>query len=304
MRCHSPLLGAFLLLAGSGAAADVELVHRQRVRMGTVFDIAAYTSRPAQAVAAMDRALDEVARLDRVMSFYLPDSVLARASRDARSVTWRIGPDLSRLIEESLRYHRLSEGRFDVTVGAIVHARRVGRVTRADAALLERCTGSDKLVLVPPDGMRVASPCLEIDLGAIGKGYAVDRVVELLRTEGFDSALVNAGRSTLYGLGAPPGEKGWPVELTPGGRAILLRDDSLSTSEQTGTHIDPTTLEPAEAAAVSVRAPTATASDALSTTLLVLGPERGRRVVAALAGTSAIWRRRDGSEAGRCGEGF
>ena len=77
---------------------------------------------------------------------------------------------------------------------------------------------------------------MELDLGGIGKGYAVDRVIRQLRIAGVKAALVDAGSSTLYAIGAPPGKKGWLVRVPkPGDRAqtistVLLRDESLSTS--------------------------------------------------------------------------
>ncbi len=132
----------------------------------------------------------------------------------------------------------------------------------------------------------------------------MDRAVQVLRLRGISSALVNAGGSTIYGMGSPPGQSAWRVRLRdPSDRIhpeVMMLENSVSTSEQTapsllekdsaGHIIDPESGLPVKtAAAVSAVAKTATASDALSTTLLLLGPKKGRELVKAMLGTAAIW---------------
>ncbi len=114
------------------------------------------------------------------------------------------------MIEESLRYSKVSGGKFDITVAPLVDlwkaALRGDRVpTEAEQEKLRACVGYEKIKLIPPDRVEFHSPCMRIDLGSIGKGYAVDRAVEILRANGIVNALVDAGQSTIYGMGAPPG---------------------------------------------------------------------------------------------------
>ena len=220
-----------------------------------------------------------------------------------------------RVIGEALQYSRLSGGKFDVTVGPLVNlwkaAIRGGQPpSSADEEKVRACVGYQKVELLPPDRVQFHSPCTQIDLGAIGKGYALDRAAEVLRAHGISRALLDAGGSTLVALGTPPGQAGWPVHLKdPSNRvdpAVMLSDSSVSTSEQTppsllspeqaGHIIDPDSGAPERTAfTVSVVASTGTASDALSTTLLLVGPEKGKELVKTMAGVAALWISADGT---------
>jgi len=284
-------------------------VYKKKYVMGTVFEVLAYDESPQRASAAIDAALQEAVRLDEVMSNYKYESDLSRLNRTAHFHAQRVSPDLYRVIAESLEYSKLSQGKFDITVGPLVDywksVMRGGQsISKAELEKLRACTGYQKIALIPPDQVEFRSPCLQIDLGAIGKGFAVDRIVEILRSNGVSSAFVNAGGSTIYGLGSPPHESGWQVRLRdPSGKntpEVVLLDDSVSTSEQTapdllgdrkaGHIVDPETGEPAKtSAAVSAVAKTATSSDALSTTLLLLGPTRSETLIQNTAGAAAIW---------------
>ena len=131
----------------------------------------------------------------------------------------------------------------------------------------------------------------------------MDRAVEILRSYGVERALINAGGSTIYAMSSPPGQTAWLVHLRDPSKRIdpqvMLRNDSVSTSEQTpssrgsnsaGHIVDPETATPSRTEfAVSVIAKTATASDALSTMLLLLGPAKGKTLVETIADAAAIW---------------
>lgn len=277
--------------------------------MGTVFEIVTYDGGRGRATAAIDQAFQEIVRLDDVMSNYKPQSELSRLNRKAHFHPQTVSRDLYRVIEQSLEYSRMSAGEFDISVGPLVDlwkAQQRGEQTVTPEAekKARQCVGFKNIELLPPSGVAFRSSCLRIDVGGIGKGYAVDRAAEVLRSHGIHRALVNAGGSTVYAIGTPPKELGWTIELRdPSGKVrpqVVLKDNSVSTSEQTapgllsrrsGGHIiDPHNGEPSKSpAAVSVVAKTATASDALSTTLLLVGPGRGKALISALPGTAAVW---------------
>jgi thiamine biosynthesis lipoprotein len=164
--------------------------------------------------------------------------------------------------------------------------------------------GFQRVELIPPNRIKFHSSSVEVDLGAIGKGYAVDRAAAVLRSCGVRRALINSGGSTFYGMGAPPGQAGWLVHLRDPSRhlspCVLLQENSVSTSEQTspsllgmssyGHIVDTVAGEPSKTIlAASVVAETATASDALSTALLIIGPAKGRDLVTRLQNVAAIW---------------
>ena len=297
-----------LLMISLAECQSSTSVYKKKYVMGTVFEVVAY-GEPQKTAAAIDAALNEAVRLDGIMSNYKPESELSRLNRSAGFHQEPVSADLYRVIEEALKYSELSQGKFDITVGPLVdYWKAVMRGERTNSSSevekLRGCTGYEKVALIPPNRVEFRSDCLRIDVGAIGKGYAVDRMAQVLQSNGISSAFINAGGSTIYGLGTPPGEPGWRVRLRdPSGKSepeVVLHDSSVSTSEQSardvlgdnqaGHIIDPETGEPIKmSAAISAVAATGTDSDALSTTLLLLGPSEGMRLVKSIAGTAAIW---------------
>ena len=290
------------------------LVHKTKYSMGTVYEIAAYDESPGRASRAIDKAFAEIVRLDGVLSNYKPESDLSRLNRNGHFHAEEVPMDLYRVIEESVRYSKLSGGQFDITVAPLVDLWKAAlagdRVpTEEEQEKFRACVGYEKIELIPPDHVEFHSPCMRIDVGSIGKGYAVDRAVEVLRANGIKNALVDAGQSSIYGMGAPPGRSAWEVHLRdPSNRVdpeVMLHENSVSTSEQTppsllgnetaGHIIVPETGKPLQTKyALSIVANSGTASDALSTTLLLVGPERGKTIVKAMPEAAAIWVAADG----------
>jgi FAD:protein FMN transferase len=311
------LLTVFLVIGLSACRLCAQTeppVHKKRYAMGTVFEVVVYGLPIDRASVAIDKALDEAVRLDHVMSNYKDDSDLSLVNRGAHFQTVQIPRDLYRVIEESLPYSRLSKGRFDISVGPLVDlwkaAMQGGPMpTVEEQAKARDCVGYQKIELIPPNRIELHSTCMRLDLGSIGKGYAVDRMAEILRAEGVRNAYINAGGSTILGFGTPPGQKGWTVHLRDPSNnldpEVILIDNSLSTSEQTaasslsgdspGHIVLPANGKPLRTKyAVNVVARSATESDALSTTLLLVGPENGAVIVKELKEAAAMWISRDG----------
>ncbi|MCU0255141.1 MAG: FAD:protein FMN transferase [Vicinamibacterales bacterium] len=251
----------------------------------------------------------EIVRLDAVLSHYKEESDLSRLNREARHGFVAVDPSLYEVLSEALSYSRMSGGRFDVTIGALLRvwkdAHAAGRQpSAAELADVRRCVGHEHVELKAPDQVRFRSDCVALDLGGIGKGYAVDRALAVLAAAGVRHAVVNAGGSTIGAIGAPPGLDGWPVALgtrVSGHRTLLLRDEAVSTSQQRlrrlpfaagafGEIIDRGREAPAEGdTTVRVVTPSATAADALSTTLLLMPAAEARALLARSAQVSALW---------------
>jgi thiamine biosynthesis lipoprotein len=313
MRCDNRRTTALvsLLLIGSlvQGSENQALVYKKKYIMGTVFEIAAYDQSSEHASKAIEKAFQEIVRIDDLLSNYKPDSALSNLNRSAHFHAEKVPPDLYRVIDQSIHFSRLSDGKFDISIAPLVDlwkaALRGGDTpTRARLEEVRGCVGYEKIELTPPDQISFRSSCLQLDLGAIGKGYAVDRAAEVLHSLGIRDALINAGGSTILAMGSPPNQTAWLVHLRdPSNKKdpqVMLKDESVSTSEQTapsllgndsaGHIIDPNTGMPLKTVfAVSAVSKTATVSDALSTTLLLLGPTKGTALIKNTADVSAIW---------------
>jgi thiamine biosynthesis lipoprotein len=253
--------------------------------------------------------MDEIVRLDRVLSNYKEDSDLSKLNREGRQGFVQVDPSLYDIIEQSVSWSRRTGGRFDVTIAPLLRtwkkAYESGLPPSAgEVAAAKRCVGSEQIETAPPDRVRFRSDCLEIDLGGIGKGYAVDRALAVLKAEGIGRALINAGGSSIGALGAPPGKPGWPVRLgahVSGRDILLLRDSSMSTSQQKprpfaraagsfGEIFDPRTGAPIDGEiAVTVITPSGTAAEALTKALLMVALTDAPTLLEAFPDVSALW---------------
>ncbi|MFA6545976.1 MAG: FAD:protein FMN transferase [Limisphaerales bacterium] len=281
-----------------------------RHAMATRFELLLHGGDAAALRAAGEEALDEVGRLADELSYFCATSQVFRLNQEAAKQPVRVAPWLFRLLQRARRLSEETDGTFDITVAPLMRCwgfyTHEGRVPEPEALARARaCVGMSLVELNEADfTVRFTREGVQVDLGSIGKGYAVERVGELLRESGVTSALLHGGTSTVLAIGAPPDADGWKIGLdhpashdgtTPNSKletqnspaplaTVLLRDESLSvsavwgksftTAEKTYGHvIDPRTGQPTVGALLSaVVLPSATESDALSTMLLTLGP--------------------------------
>jgi len=296
-------------------AAGPHLYHHEaaRISMACVYAIEAYGADAKALPRIVDEAFDEVDRIDRLMSHYKPESPLSRINRDAARNPVAVDAELFDVIADAMRYNRDSAGTFDITVGPLMKAwgffRGEGRLPlETELADARRHVGGRHVILNPTaHTIAFDEPGVELDLGGIAKGYAVDRVVRLFRQRQIAAALISAGGSTIYGLGAPPDRDGWEVALQDpidSGKTALtlhLKDRALSVSgssekffEVDGvrySHImDPRTGSPVQGVlTVAVLTETGTAGDALDNAFFVLGPEASRRYLKELPDTEVFF---------------
>jgi FAD:protein FMN transferase len=288
-------------------------VMASRVSMGCVYSIVAYALDPGRAKPALEAALDEVDRIDRLASLYKRDSALSRLNAASGGPAIPVDHELFDLIAEAMTYSQVSAGAFDATVGPLMRVWGLfdgdGRVPSAEELALARARVGYPHISLDRDAqtIRADRPGVEIDLGAIAKGYAVDRAVSVLTKSGITAALVSAGGSTINAIGAPPGAPAWdvavqdPLDRTKVAMTVPLKDRSLSVSGSSERHfdvngvryshiIDPRTGRPSQRVlAVVVLADSGIATDALGTALYVEGPEQGRSLLDARPGTEAIF---------------
>ena len=294
-----PLFSAWLLLLAlpllSLGEERPSLVRHEATAevMGCTFGIAAYGPDRDALRQPVESAFDEARTIDGWLSNYRPYSELSRLNRNAAAPV-RVSGELFELLSEAAGFSRASEGAFDMTVGPLVRAWGFhdGHGALPNTTALQEARDVVGYQLVELNSARTTvhftRSGVELDPGGIGKGYAVDRMVDVLRRAGVESALVNACHSSVYGLGFPPkNPRGWLIEIdSPGGGAteqVFLKDQSLSTSgsqerffEADGrvySHIlDPRTGHPAQGLlAVSVVASTALESEVWSTVVFVNG---------------------------------
>jgi thiamine biosynthesis lipoprotein len=251
---------------------------------------------------AAGAALDVVDELEDQLTVYRPDSEISRLNERAWREEIVVEKRLFELLQYAAALTRETRGAFDIAAGALIKTwgfyQRSGRVASvAERAAALAKTGMRHVILNDErQTVRYLREGLEVNLGGIGKGYALDRAGELLRHQwGIDSALLHGGASSVLALGSPPSEPlGWTVSLNhpwDPNRSIgnvRLLNQALGTSAAThqffeyngrrlGHLLDPRAGWPAEAVQqVSVIAPTATEADALATAFFVMGVDETR----------------------------
>jgi thiamine biosynthesis lipoprotein len=236
---------AALFLSGTLLAQQPELLRLEKTgdAMGSTYSIVLYGRDADKMEAATDAAFDEVGRINSLLSNYRADTEWSAVNRHAAEAPVKVSPELFQLLSACLTYSRESEGAFDISVGPLMklwgfykgygHLPKPGEVDAAIGRI-----GYRHIHLDAASGtVSFDNPGVELDPGGVGKGYAVDRMVDVLKRRGFEIALVAGSDSSIYGMGAPPTEpRGWRVEIKDPrnqrrpAAEVFLKDMSLSTS--------------------------------------------------------------------------
>jgi thiamine biosynthesis lipoprotein len=306
-------------LLGTGCATSTLPQQRfeyTRPEMGTPFRIVLYAVDKPSADAAANAAFARIKQLNDILSDYDTDSELSRLSQTAGGgKAVKVGDDLWHVLECSQQVARETGGAFDITCGPVVSlwrkARREGKLPdteKLDEA--RRAVGYDKLRLnARIHTAELLVPYMRLDLGAIAKGYAVDEAMQILRSRGIRSALVSGG-GDLAVSDAPPGTNGWRIELAPLDEAnappmefVVLKNAALATSGDVFQHVkidetryshivDPRTgVGLTDHGLVVVIAGDCMTADALSTSVSVLGPEKGLKFAEAHGACARVVRK-------------
>jgi len=206
--------------------------------MGTLFTITLFAPDAASAKSATDAAFAKIAALDRMMTDYDPESELMQLCKKPTGQPVRVSDELFDVLRKAQRVAELSDGAFDVTVGPVVRlwrrARRMETLPAPDQlARARESVGWKKLKLEPATKMvTLTVPNMQLDLGGIGKGFAADQALEVLKEHGVRRALVAASGDIAAG-DPPPGKRGWRVGI--GGLGGTRSSASPSSHGESGT---------------------------------------------------------------------
>ena len=316
--CHkarSFVATSILLLSTTVIFAQAKLIRYEdhRISMACTYAITAYGTEEKQLRQAVDEAFDEIDRIDRLMSHYKKESPLSQLNREAFQHPVKIDSELFNFIAECVRYSEDSDGAFDITVGPLMKAwgffRGEGRMpNQKELRDVRQKIGYQHIILNAKEKtIRFDREGIDLDLGGIAKGYAVDQAIKILKTHDIERALISAGGSTIYGLGSPPEKDGWEIEIQDPLDArkialtVNLKNQALSISgssekffEVNGkrySHImDPRTGKPVmNILSVAVITDTGTKGDALDNIFYVQGAGKAKTMLKKYPGAQVFF---------------
>ncbi len=288
--------------------ARAEWVREEAAIMGTAITVELWHDDATQGRALTGAVLTEMRRIDALMSTYKPDSELSRINSLAARQAVAISSELFALIRKALEYSALTHGAFDITyasAGYLYDYRSSKRPKPEQLAAAVPAINWHFVQLDPAQtSVRFLHEGVRIDLGGIAKGYAVDRCVDLLLRAGVQDALVSAGGDTRVigkrddhpwnvGIRDPRKRDGLVSVIPLENAAISTSGDYERYFEENGVRyhhiLDPTTGDSARALhSASIISTLATDTDALSTSVFVLGVEKGLQLINSLPDTEAI----------------
>ena len=320
MKPYALLAIALVAVLWAGCVTHPVALQRfefQRPEMGLPFRIVLHAVDGATATNAAEAAFARIAELNSILSDYEEGSELSRLSRSSGSgQAVPVSPDLWKVLAKAEEVSRASDGAFDLTVGPFVQLWKRARRQRElpTANQIETARASVGWRFVELDAGRHTAllrvPHMRLDPGGIAKGYALDEAAKVLRARGVSRFLVSGGGDMVAGE-APPGQRGWRVEVgvfdttnAPSPRFVSLRNYALATSgdvfqraEIAGVRyshiVNPHTgVGLTDHSLVTMLAPTGMTADALSKVVSVLGPEQGLPRLKAFSGVEALALRR------------
>jgi len=314
------------LSEGGGWAARFTRIQQAKYQearraMWTTFEIVAYGPDRNRLAEAAGAAFEEIDRLDRQMSNFSETSELTYINHNAAREEVIVEKELFDFLKLSLDYSRATGGAFDITVGPLMRAWGFfdgkGRVPAAEelASVMGHVGYQHVHLDERSHTIKFDREGVELDLGGIAKGYAVDKAAQILRESGVTSALITSGGSSICAIGAPPGQAEWRVEVSdPTDRqrhvtSLDLKDQSISTSGcheksltsggKTYCHImDPRAGHPIEGIlGATIVTKLGVEAEALSKAVMVIGVEKSRELLRGRKDTRAIlyYRQPDGS---------
>ncbi len=313
-----PVLAAGIVHVTLHGRRPVEVDSGPRLLMGTFGRVVAIASSERAAQVCIEAAFEVQDRIESLMSYHREDSELNQVNRYAAQRPVPVNPMTFEVLQQAVRFSKLSEGAFDVTVGPLVDLwRAAGQANQSPTeealAQARRKVGFEKLILDDRAmTVRFAEEGMRIDLGGIAKGYAVDKAVQAMKNKGALGGMVDLGGNIGCFGRAPRGQEKWriglqdpnvaPDDLSPSRYLLVLEitDASVATSGdyrrfavvggRRQSHILDTHSGRSADKLVSdtIIAPDAGSADALYTAVNILGPDAGMALIERLPGVEAI----------------
>ena len=312
MNRSAALLTLALLVSAAPVRAD--WMERTEAIMGTRCYVELWAEDPVKGNDAIDAVMAELRRIDNLMSHYKPESQLSQINQYANERPVQVDKELFDLIKLSTHYSQITEGAFDITYASVGYLydypRHIHPTEEQIREKLPSVNWRNMLLDEEHHTVRFEHPGMRIDLGGIGKGYAVDRGIDILKARGIDRALVTAGGDSRI-IGDRKGRP-WLVAVRHPDNPnkvvtrIPLSDSAVSTSgdyeryfDEGGVRyhhiIDPRTGHSAsKVRSATILAPTATQTDGMSKTAFVLGPEKALEIINRMPEYDAVFVLPDG----------
>ncbi len=304
-RIYAPTLWLILSLLPLSAVAEDRWQQHEWDVMGTRASVTLWAEQDAAPLFAALEA--ELSRLNELLSPWIESSELARVNREAATSAQTVSAEFYALLERSRHYYQLTDGAFDISFASAGHLYDYREGKAPDEPTLKAATrhiDARNIQLLPNHQVRFTDPGTVIDLGGIAKGYAIDQGIAILKQAGVTQAWLSLGGDS-YVLGDHHGRP-WTVGIQhPRDReAIAMRlpliDTAMSTSgdyqryfikdgERIHHIISPDTGKSAgELVSVTILTDKSVDADALSTSVFVMGREKGLAMINRLPGTSVI----------------
>ncbi len=302
---------AALMVFAAGCGRMPLVKHREHL-MGTTVDVTVHHPDARAAEDAVSLAFREAARLEGLLSAYIDESDVSGINKNAGVQPAVVAPETFYVIRQAVKYSKLSGGAFDVTVMPLVElwsgAALRGELP-SEREILEAGALVDFREIILDEknsSVMLGKKGMRLDLGAIAKGFVVDKMAEILRDAGMRGALVNAG-GDIYAHGTSYGGEGWRIGLrhprspervvdvfSVTNRAVATSGDYERFFIYEGVRyshiIDPRSGMPARGViSATVLAGTCLEADALATILFVTGYADGRPIIEELGAEAVLF---------------
>ena len=298
-----------MILLASCNSEESKLVRRTQFIMGTLVEITLSEDDSEKNQQAIDHAFDEMARLESLMSTHLPDSEISKLNEQAGKGYTRLSPEVLHVIQSAIDWSQQTGGAFDISIGPVVKLWRFEdeKPTVPSPALIQQALQAVdyKNIQIDDVMVRLNNPGMALHLGAIAKGYAVDQAMAVLKNNGIQNAMINAG-GDLTVIGTRELNKPWKIGLQHPRKpekiiaSFNLAEGSVATSgdyqryfihdKKRYHHIlNPDNGKPARGliSATVIAAKTMDA-DALATGIFIMGAEKGMELIESLEGAEAM----------------